>query len=230
MCVGKNSNGTVYIFNNNTAADNTDSEDEVYAMKTIRTRQKVGKSERSQQQEKPQETINHDLLPEDTLTSLSLKYNCKVSELKRINHIWNGNELSARSSILIPVAAHSLLLEQGTTTTTTAAASSTLQKPQEVDIRKISIKDLGDTADTAVFLERMNADIETLLKATQAKTRHASLNDVKSALTVERIFPKRVSSSRGSGETLALILVSTLVIFVILPGALVYWDVVKFSA
>ena len=153
----------------------------------------------------------------------------QVSELKRINHIWNGNELSARSSILIPVAAHSLLLEQQSGTTA-AAASSTLQKPQEVDIRKISIKDLGDTADTTVFLERMNADIETLLKATQAKTRHASLNDVKSALTVERIFPKRVSSSRGSGETLTLILVSTLVIFVILPGALVYWDVVKFSA
>ena len=125
------------------------------------------------------------------------------------------------------MAAHSLLLEQ-------PAAASTekdqLTPPQQdVDIRKISIKALGDTADTAVFLERMNADIETLLQATQAKTRHASLDDVTSALTVERIFPKRVTSSRGSGETLALILVCTLVIFVILPGALVYWDVVKFS-
>lgn len=217
--------GSVFIFNRDSTRheDGESSDDEVYQMKSVRSRSKRGPESKDND---PQDTISHELHPGDTLPSLSLKYNCKVSEIKRINHIWNANELSARNNILIPVAKHSLLLEPDSGK---CPAPATIDAPeQKIDIRTISIKSLGDSANTEQFLARMNADIETLLKETREKTRKSSMNEVKTALTVERIFPKQVSKSRTglSYSTIALIFLGFCFVFVGIPITLVYWDVV----
>lgn len=210
--------GSVYIFNKD--EDSPTSEDENIPLKSVRSRTKV-----KQEVKDALDAISHDVQPSDTLTSLSIKYNCKVSEIKRINHIWNANELSARDSVLIPIVKHSLLLEQDITNTPNLPDKT----QQTVDIRTISIKSLSDsTLDTKMFLERMNADIETLLAATRNKTKKSSLSEVKSALTVERIFPKQVTSRRTGTSycNLLVIFVGFCFLFVGIPVTLVYWEVV----
>ena len=160
----------------------------------------------------------------DLPSGTSSEFYRQVSELKRVNHIWNANELSARDSVLIPIVKHSLLLDQDN-----KCEESKEKTSQTVDIRTISIKSLSDSADTQMFLERMNKDIETLLAATQDKTRKSSLTEVKSALTVERIFPKQVTSSR-TGSSLCnnyiLIFLAFCFLFLVIPLTLVYWEVI----
>lgn len=207
--------GSVYIFNKD--EDDSLSENEDIPLKSVRSRTKPVKEEKN-----VLDTISHVVQPSDTLSSLSIKYNCKVSELKQVNHIWNANELSARDSVLIPIVKHSLLLDRNNNTEETV--KDTTQQP--VDIRTISIKSLSDSVDTTMFLERMNKDIETLLAATQDKTRKSSLTEVKSALTVERIFPKQVTSSRKGSSYCNLlgIFLGFCFLFVLIPATLVYWE------
>lgn len=146
----------------------------------------------------------------------------QVSDIKRINHIWNGNELSARVSVLIPVAKHSQLLQEP------SPPSEEPTKPPEVqNITTISIKTLSShNTNTNAFIEQMNADIETLLKETQIKTMKSSLSEVKSALTVERIFPKQISHTRSDVTywTLGKICIGFTGIFIVFPFLLVYWN------
>jgi len=208
--------GSVYIFNKD--EDDSLSENEDIPLKSVRSRTKPVKEDKN-----VVDTISHIVQPSDTLSSLSIKYNCKVSELKQVNHIWNANELSARDSVLIPIVKHSLLLDRDDNKDDIVRDA-----PQQVDIRTISIKSLSDSVDTEMFLERMNKDIETLLAATQDKTKKSSLTEVRSALTVERIFPKQVTSSRtGSSYCNYLgIFLGCCFLFVGIPVTLVYWEVV----
>ena len=146
-----------------------------------------------------------------------------MSELKRVNHIWNANELSARDCVLIPIVKHSLLLDRDNNNDDTVKDTS-----KSVDIRTISIRSLSDSVDTDMFLDRMNKDIETLLAATRDKTKKSSLTEVQSALTVERIFPKQVTSSRTGSSYCNLlgIFLGCCFLFVGIPVTLVYWEVV----
>lgn len=217
--------GSVYIFDRNKDDRHSSSEDEIIPLKSVRSRNKV----QDTKEKKVCDTLSHQIQPSDTLASLSIKYNCKVSDLKRINHIWNANELSARDTLLIPVVKHSLLLDTSPSIVEQSPQSGD-KKEDKVDIRTISITSLSDSVDTKMFLERMNSDIETLLAATREKTRKTSLSEVKSALTIERIFPKQVTSRRtGSSPfcTLAAILLCAVFLFVFIPVTLVYWDVVQ---
>jgi len=209
--------GSVYIFNKD-EDDSLDSENEDIPLKSVRSRTKQVKEEKN-----VLDTISHVVQPSDTLSSLSIKYNCKVSELKRVNHIWNANELSARDNVLIPIVKHSLLLDRNNSN---EDAVTDATKP--VDIRTISIKSLSDSVDTEMFLDRMNKDIETLLAATRDKTKKSSLTEVKSALTVERIFPEQVTSSRTGSSYCNLIgiFLGFCFLFVGIPVTLVYWEVV----
>ena len=103
----------------------------------------------------------------------------------------------------------------------------TPESEKKVDIRTISIKSLGDSVDTKKFLERMNNDIETLLRETREKTQKSSLSEVKTALTVERIFPKQVHSSRTGLSFCNIIVITGLFcsVFIGLPALLViYWE------
>lgn len=215
--------GSVYIFSKDD--DNSFSDEDDIPLKSVRSRTKP--SNTTKELKEPCDTISHEVSSNDTLSSLALKYNCKVSELKRINHIWNANELSARDSLLIPIVKHSLLLDKDPPAPAPAPMTSHKEDKSAVDIRTISIKSLSDSVDTAMFLRRMNADIETLLAATRDKTRKTSLTEVKSALTVERIFPKQVTSKRSgsSYRTLIGIFVGACFLFVGIPVTLVYWEV-----
>lgn len=58
----------------------------------------------------PDQTIQCDIQPSDTLLSLSLKYNVPLAELKRVNNILSDQGFYALKRIKIPVRPHSLLL------------------------------------------------------------------------------------------------------------------------
>lgn len=50
--------------------------------------------------------------PGETLLTLSLKFNCPVAELKRINHILRDNEIFARRKIKVPIKPGSFVSER----------------------------------------------------------------------------------------------------------------------
>ena len=52
-----------------------------------------------------------EIQPNETLTSVSLKYNVATSELKRVNNLLTENEFFALKRIKIPVKPSSLLTE-----------------------------------------------------------------------------------------------------------------------
>jgi len=58
----------------------------------------------------PDQTIQCDIQPADTLLSLSLKYNVPLAELKRVNNILSDQGFYALKRIKIPVRPHSFLL------------------------------------------------------------------------------------------------------------------------
>jgi len=58
----------------------------------------------------PDQTIQCDIQPSDTLLSLSLKYNVPLAELKRVNNILSDQGFYALKRIKIPVRPHSFLL------------------------------------------------------------------------------------------------------------------------
>lgn len=53
--------------------------------------------------------IYYTVQPNDTLQTLSVKYSCPVASIKRLNHIWNDQELYARSKVKLPVGKFRLL-------------------------------------------------------------------------------------------------------------------------
>ena len=61
---------------------------------------------------KPDQTIECEVQPSDTLRTLSLKYNIPVAELKRVNNIFSDAEFFARKRVKIPVKPNSLLLPE----------------------------------------------------------------------------------------------------------------------
>ncbi|XP_059614435.1 uncharacterized protein LOC132260385 [Phlebotomus argentipes] len=56
-------------------------------------------------------TLEAQVLENDTLQAIALRFNCPLSELKRLNKIERDNEIFARSVLRIPVTAHTVLLE-----------------------------------------------------------------------------------------------------------------------
>ncbi|XP_055690870.1 lysM and putative peptidoglycan-binding domain-containing protein 3 [Lutzomyia longipalpis] len=56
-------------------------------------------------------TIEAQVQENDTLQAIALRFNCQVSELKRLNKIERDNEIFARSVIRVPITPHTVLLE-----------------------------------------------------------------------------------------------------------------------
>ncbi|XP_011498634.1 PREDICTED: lysM and putative peptidoglycan-binding domain-containing protein 4 [Ceratosolen solmsi marchali] len=57
------------------------------------------------------QVINVQIQSEDTLQALALRYQCTISDIKRINSIYKDNEIHAYQSIKVPVQPYSLLTE-----------------------------------------------------------------------------------------------------------------------
>ncbi|XP_067938849.1 lysM and putative peptidoglycan-binding domain-containing protein 1-like [Watersipora subatra] len=47
--------------------------------------------------------VTHKIIKSDSLTSLAIKYNSTVSDIKRVNKLWNNESLSFRETIDIPI-------------------------------------------------------------------------------------------------------------------------------
>uniref|UniRef100_A0A6B2EDW8 Putative peptidoglycan-binding protein n=1 Tax=Phlebotomus kandelakii TaxID=1109342 RepID=A0A6B2EDW8_9DIPT len=57
------------------------------------------------------QTLEAQIQENDTLQAIALRFNCPLSELKRLNKIERDNEIFARSVLRIPVTPHTVLLE-----------------------------------------------------------------------------------------------------------------------
>lgn len=136
----------------------------------------------------------------DTLHNLSLRYGCKVSEMKRINNLINDQEFYGRRKIKVPVKEHGLVREQLERANDlkhqmkdrriAAASSSSLldvegnRNDGESSTKLISIRQSQDARN---FLEQMDADLERIRQST--KTRKDTLEEVTFSLTCKRFHP-----------------------------------------
>uniref|UniRef100_A0A336M6C2 CSON010861 protein n=1 Tax=Culicoides sonorensis TaxID=179676 RepID=A0A336M6C2_CULSO len=58
-----------------------------------------------------QHTLEATVLEGDTLTSIALRFNCTVADLKRLNKIDKDNEIFAHKILKIPLTPHNILLD-----------------------------------------------------------------------------------------------------------------------
>uniref|UniRef100_U5EEC1 Putative cell wall macromolecule catabolic process n=1 Tax=Corethrella appendiculata TaxID=1370023 RepID=U5EEC1_9DIPT len=58
-----------------------------------------------------EQTIEAQIQAGDTLQAISLRYNCTITELKRLNKIDKDNEIYARTTIKVPKNPHTILLD-----------------------------------------------------------------------------------------------------------------------
>jgi len=55
--------------------------------------------------------VEAEIIPDDTLAKVALRYNVPISELKRVNNLLNEAEFHALKTVKVPAKAHSLLTE-----------------------------------------------------------------------------------------------------------------------
>lgn len=58
-----------------------------------------------------EQTLEAEIRPNDTLASLSLRFNCTVADIKRLNKIHNDNEIFALKIIRVPLTAQNVLID-----------------------------------------------------------------------------------------------------------------------
>lgn len=63
------------------------------------------------QKARQEPTLEAEILPGDTLTSISLRFNCKVQDIKRINKIDKDNEIFAFKVLKVPLTPQNILLD-----------------------------------------------------------------------------------------------------------------------
>ncbi|KAG5676810.1 hypothetical protein PVAND_006618 [Polypedilum vanderplanki] len=55
--------------------------------------------------------LEAEVLPDDTLVSIALRFNCTVADIKRLNKIQNNNEIFAFKVLKVPLTAHNILFD-----------------------------------------------------------------------------------------------------------------------
>lgn len=63
-----------------------------------------------QRRQRQENTLEAQIQPGDTLQAIALRYNCTISDLKRLNKIEKEIEIHARKTIKVPINAHTILL------------------------------------------------------------------------------------------------------------------------
>lgn len=58
-----------------------------------------------------EQTLEAEILPNDTLISIALRFNCTVADIKRLNKIDKDNEIFAYKVLKVPLTAHNILLD-----------------------------------------------------------------------------------------------------------------------
>lgn len=66
---------------------------------------------RQQKIRQEQQTLEAEILPSDNLVSISLRFNCTVQDIKRLNKIDKDNEIFAFKVLKVPLTAQNILLD-----------------------------------------------------------------------------------------------------------------------
>lgn len=237
----------VYIFGND-GADEIGIEDSTWEMTELRPRSKAknsyGLTKPAAQQYKKTETIERDILPNDSLQSFSLQYGCTVAELKRANNLYNDQDFHALKTIKIPVQQHGLLTEimdkkqkppplklTGNQSSTTADIDNDDDKSDYEDgkpngdcIRTVSIRSALDSPNS--FLQHMDNDLKLICKSTPL--RKHNLDEVARTLTINCINPLKLRKQQektlgtACGMGWKGIIVIVFVVGILLPGVLAF--------
>ena len=64
-----------------------------------------------QQRIRQEQTLEAEILENDTLASIALRFNCTVADIKRLNKIEKDNEIFAFKVLKVPLTAHNILLD-----------------------------------------------------------------------------------------------------------------------
>lgn len=155
-----------------------------------------------------EQLIDRPIQSGETLRSISLKYRIPMSELKRINKIFQENEFFALNSLKIPVKPNSVLAEmldeeskqkQESVASTRAAVLGTrsvsscseYESDSEMHVGYISInrilKDTRTKKDAKRFLDNMKRDLAQIREKTS--TYKESLDEAAATLTDLRFRP-----------------------------------------
>lgn len=115
---------------------------------------------------KKEETVPYVIQPNDSLQSLSLKFGCPVSKLKRVNHLINDKEFYALRQLKVPAKEHSLLSE------VLCSTNSSIEQIQPAKTIHLSISHMlqeEDSKEAKSFLQEMDRDIQRIVEKTKSK-------------------------------------------------------------
>ncbi|KAK7152195.1 hypothetical protein R3I94_008499 [Phoxinus phoxinus] len=151
--------GQVYMFRHREEEPEASSEDEELNVMELRPRSRESSS---QERERVGEMLllERDISHEDNLSKLALQYGCKVADIKRVNNLFQEQDMYALKSIKIPVKKHSLLTE----------ANSELRNPQQRPSHDASssnsVSGRPQVQEFTNYLKEVDSDIERLIQST----------------------------------------------------------------
>ncbi|XDV28755.1 hypothetical protein PO909_031970 [Leuciscus waleckii] len=161
--VHASADGQVYMFRHRQEEPEASSEDEELNVMELRPRNRESSS---QERERVGEMLllERDISHEDNLSKLALQYGCKVADIKRVNNLFQEQDMYALKSIKIPVKKHSLLTE----------ANSELRNPQQrpshdaasSNSAEASVSGRPQVQEYTNYLKEVDSDIERLIQST----------------------------------------------------------------
>lgn len=235
----------VYIFGND-EADEMGIEDSTLEMTELRPRNKNKRSyaatKSGPRQSRKTETIDRDILPTDSLQSVSLQYGCTVAEIKRVNNFYSDQDFYALKTIKIPVQPHGLLTEisdkkqrpppikmPGNQPSTSGDIDDDNDESDYEEsglngdcVRTVSIRSALDSPNS--FLQHMDNDLKLICKSTPL--RKNNLDEVTRTLTINCINPikLRKQQEKTLGTACGIgwkgIIVIVFLVGILLPGGL----------
>ncbi|GIY45128.1 lysM and putative peptidoglycan-binding domain-containing protein 3 [Caerostris darwini] len=159
----------------------------------------------------------------DTLQSISIKYQCAVSDLKRANNLISSQEFFGLKHLKIPVKKHSLLTEILKDTPETKSNSIIIEENCEnVQTINIGIGSAGrcpSPQDSTAFFKRMDEDLVKIMLSTN--TQKESLEAAAAALTTPQIQPlvKDPYNTVDCGIQWNYLILCIIIVAVIIPTA-----------
>ncbi|XP_059420369.1 lysM and putative peptidoglycan-binding domain-containing protein 4-like [Carassius carassius] len=161
--VHASADGQVYMFGYRREEPEESSEDEELNVMELRPRSREWYS---QERERAGEMLllERDISHEDNLSKLAIQYGCKVADIKRVNNLFQEQDMYALRSIRIPVKKHGLLTE----------ANSELRNPQQRPCNDVAssnsaeanISGTPQVQDYTNYLKEVDSDIVRLIQST----------------------------------------------------------------
>ncbi|XP_015234183.1 PREDICTED: lysM and putative peptidoglycan-binding domain-containing protein 4 [Cyprinodon variegatus] len=154
--VHASADGQVYMFRRRTNESAASSDDEELSI--VETRQSKQDSQRNVQ------LLEHKVLDGDTLNKLALQYGCKVADIKRVNNLFQEQDLFALKFIKIPVQKHSFMTE------TLSDRGNTQEEEPHLSPSVVGPHDRAPVEphlqEASEFLMEVDNDIERLIQTT----------------------------------------------------------------